>query len=82
MATGAMAVYRPAMAAGETGHLVDYEAHNPTAFTTTLAARIQELLSDPDEAAKMGKAGRQRVLERFGWPAIASRTVELYTSLL
>src|SRR2546430_2621228 len=67
---------------GETGHLVDYDAHDPTAFTTKLAARIQELLSDPDEAAKMGKAGRQRVLERFGWPAIASRTVELYTSLL
>ena len=67
---------------GETGHLVDYEAHDPTAFTTKLAARIQELLSDPDEAAKMGKAGRQRVLERFGWPAIASQTVELYTSLL
>jgi len=67
---------------GETGHLVDYDAHDPTAFTTKLAARIQELLSNPDEAAKMGKAGRQRVLENFGWPAIASQTVELYTSLL
>src|SRR2546425_3235636 len=67
---------------GETGHLVDYDPDHSAVFTTTLAARIQELLSDPDEAAKMGKAGRQRVLERFGWPAIASRTVELYTSLL
>jgi hypothetical protein len=30
----------------------------------------------------MGKAGRQRVLQHFGWPAIASKTVELYESLL
>jgi starch synthase len=67
---------------GETGYLVDYEPDNPEAFTTALAGRIDELLSDPTLAAKIGKAGRQRVLSHFGWPAIASQTVKLYDSLL
>jgi alpha-maltose-1-phosphate synthase len=67
---------------GETGYLVDYEPDNPEAFTTALAGRIDELLNDPTMAAKMGKAGRQRVLSHFGWPAIASQTVKLYDSLL
>jgi starch synthase len=67
---------------GETGYLVDYDPNNPDAFTATLASRIEELLSDPSLAAKMGKAGRERVLRHFGWPAIASQTAELYDSLL
>ena len=67
---------------GETGYLVDYDVDQPLAFTRGLAARIEELLRDPARASAMGKAGRQRVVDRFGWPAIASRTVELYRSLL
>ena len=67
---------------GESGYLVDYDADEPRAFTTALAARIQELLSDPARASKMGKAGRQRVMDRFGWPSIAARTLDLYNSLL
>ncbi|MEA2655828.1 MAG: alpha-maltose-phosphate synthase, partial [Chloroflexota bacterium] len=66
---------------GETGYLVDYDPANPDAFTTTLAGRIEELLSDPALATKMGEAGRERVLRHFGWPAIAARTIELYESL-
>jgi starch synthase len=66
---------------GETGYLVDYDVDQPVAFTTTLAERIEELLSDPGRASKMGKAGRQRVVEAFGWPGIAARTVELYNSV-
>ena len=67
---------------GETGYLVDYNPNDVEDFTTALAARVDELLSDSDLATKMGKAGRQRVLDHFGWPAIASRTSELYESLL
>jgi alpha-maltose-1-phosphate synthase len=67
---------------GETGYLVDYDVDQPAAFTAGLAAQVEELLSDPARASKLGKAGRRRVLERFGWPAIASRTVQLYNSLL
>jgi glycosyltransferase involved in cell wall biosynthesis len=30
----------------------------------------------------MGAAGRARVLERFSWPAIAARTMDVYHSVL
>ena len=67
---------------GETGYLVDFDSDQVEAFTAALAARIQELLSDPAKASRMGKMGRQRVVESFGWPKIAARTVDLYKSLL
>ncbi|TMF71670.1 MAG: glycogen synthase [Chloroflexi bacterium] len=66
---------------GETGYLVDYNSDDTETFTTELAGRINELLTDNALARKMGKAGRRRVLDHFGWPAIAARTVELYDSL-
>lgn len=67
---------------GETGYLVDYDPDDSEAFTSALAARVDELMNNAGLAARMGKAGRARVLEHFGWPAIASRTAELYESLL
>jgi starch synthase len=67
---------------GETGYLVDYNPDDSEAFTTGLAARIEQVLSDAPLAAQMGKAGRRRVVQHFGWPKIAERTVELYRSLL
>jgi starch synthase len=70
------------VAEGETGYLVDYDPGDPEPFTIGLATRIGELLSDSALAERMGKAGRQRVLRHFGWPAIASQTVELYDTLL
>jgi starch synthase len=67
---------------GETGYLVDYDPNDVEAFTSALAARVDELLSDPALAARMGKAGRERVVQNFGWPAIAGKTMELYESVL
>jgi starch synthase len=67
---------------GETGYLVDYDPTATDSFTTGLAARIDELMGDPALAEKMGKAGRERVLNHFGWPAIAAQTAELYDRLL
>ena len=67
---------------GETGFLVDYAPDATDDFTTALAARIDQLLGDTALAAKMGRAGRRRVVERFGWPAIAAKTVELYDKVL
>jgi starch synthase len=67
---------------GETGYLIDYDSEHVEAFTSALAGRVNELLSDPELATQMGKAGRERVLRHFGWSAIATRTVELYDSLL
>ena len=67
---------------GETGYLVDLDEADPEGFARGLAARMEELLDDPVLAARMGAAGRARVLEKFTWPAIAGQTVELYRSLL
>jgi len=67
---------------GETGYLVDYAPDKVDSFTTHLAARIDELLVDTDLAARMGRAGRERVVRHFGWPAVASKTLKLYESLL
>ena len=66
---------------GETGYLLDYNPDTAEAFTIELARRIEELLTNTALARKMGKAGRQRVLRDFGWPAIAAQTVELYDTL-
>ena len=63
---------------GETGHLVPF-AQDPTTtfpsdpeqFAQDLAARIRELLADPEKAKAMGAAGRKRVEAHFSWTAIA-----------
>jgi alpha-maltose-1-phosphate synthase len=67
---------------GETGYLVGYDANDTDAFTTQLATRIKQLLDDPARAQEMGKRGRRRVIEKFGWAAIAKTTADLYESLL
>jgi alpha-maltose-1-phosphate synthase len=67
---------------GETGYLVDLDPADLDGFASALAERMEKLLSDPTTAARMGKAGRERVLQHFGWPAIASQTVQLYEGLL
>jgi starch synthase len=67
---------------GETGFLVDYDADQPEALASGLAARISQVLDDEALARRMGEAGRRRVIEKFGWPAIAAATVSLYESLL
>ena len=67
---------------GETGFLVDYDADRADGFTTELAAKITLLLDDPARARAMGEAGRRRVLDSFGWPAVARTTADLYESLL
>jgi len=61
---------------------VHYDPDDTAAFEAGLAARIAELLADPARAAAMGAAGRERVLAEFGWPAIAQRTVEVYSAIL
>ncbi len=73
---------------GETGHLVPFDADpvttfpmDPAKFAKDLAARITELLRDPEKAQRMGEAGRQRVEEHFSWTAIAAQTIKLYESL-
>jgi hypothetical protein len=61
---------------GQTGLLV------PPRNPELLAARLYEMLTNPDRCARMGEAGRQRVEQEFTWPLTALRTATLYESLL
>ena len=74
---------------GETGYLVPFEQEpvtgfprHPESFAKALAARIAELLTDPEKCSRFGDAGRRRVEEKFSWTAIAHQTIELYTQLI
>lgn len=61
---------------GETGILV--EPNNPEA----LVEAIRRLLDDPTERERLGKNGRQRVMERFTWPVTARGTAACYDAIL
>jgi glycosyltransferase involved in cell wall biosynthesis len=43
-----------------------------------LHAAVSALLDEPERRARMGAAGRRRVLERFSWRAVAVATAEAY----
>jgi starch synthase len=38
-----------------------------------LAAALEEVVSDPALAERMGARGRKRVLDEFGWERVAER---------
>jgi starch synthase len=75
---------------GVTGLLVPYDALDDgtgepvdaAGLAAGLAARVNELLADPGRAEAMGKAGRARAIERFGWDVAAVETLRLYGRLL
>ena len=73
---------------GETGYLVPFAADpvtsfplHPEVFARDLAAKVTELLADPEKRRRFGEAGRKRVEEKFAWSAIADQTIELYRQL-
>jgi alpha-maltose-1-phosphate synthase len=71
---------------GVTGLLVPYEGSagapgDPARFARDFAERVNRLLADPALAEQFGKAGRERALARFSWPAIAAQTATLYREL-
>ena len=74
---------------GETGYLVEFDQdpvtsfpRDPEKFARDLAARINEMLSDPGRCRRFGDAGRKRVEEIFSWTAIAQQTIQLYHRLI
>jgi len=75
---------------GETGFLVPidqmdespFEPRHPEKFARDLAARINQLIADPELCVRFGRAGRKRAEEKFSWAAIASETKALYEQLL
>jgi starch synthase len=75
---------------GETGWLVPIEQAtdgtgtplDPERYVADLAAALTDAVSDPDRARAYGEAGRRRAEESFSWGSIATRTLDLYSSLL
>jgi starch synthase len=75
---------------GETGLLVPVELRlddpmspvDPDRFERGLAAGINALMADPAAREAMGRAGRRRAVEHFGWSAIAGQPADLYRSLI
>ncbi len=74
---------------GETGLLVpleraaadDPEPAQPGDFARALARAIDALAADPGRRARMGRRGRERVLQHFTWAAVARRTLDLYATV-
>jgi starch synthase len=85
-------VVDPSTGSGEaaTGRLVPIEQATdgtgtplqPDRYVADFAAAMNEVLGDPDRAAAMGRAGRQRAIDAFSWGAIAERTMGVYGSVL
>jgi starch synthase len=74
---------------GETGLLVPIEQAtdgtgtplNPDQYVADFAEALVSVVSDPDRAAEMGRAGRRRAIESFSWGAIAAQTKQIYSAL-
>jgi glycosyltransferase involved in cell wall biosynthesis len=54
----------------------------PPGDSDALAGRLRGALDDPELRARVGAAGRQRVIERWSWRITAERTAEQYRELL
>ncbi len=75
---------------GVTGRLVPIEQADdgtgtpldPQKFVDDLARTLTEVVSDPESAARMGAAGRQRAEKDFDWDQISKRTQEIYRATL
>jgi alpha-maltose-1-phosphate synthase len=75
---------------GETGWLVPIEQVtdgtgtpvDPDRFVADLGAALVSAVSDPDEAARRGQAGRARAVQQFSWTTVAQQTLEVYRSVL
>jgi alpha-maltose-1-phosphate synthase len=58
------------------------EPADPVRFSREIAERVNALLADPSRAERLGAAGRDRVVERFRWGAIAEQVAALYLQVL
>ncbi len=78
------------VADGATGLLVPFTSTldarrdpvDPVRFARDIAERVNTLVADRLRAAEMGRAGRRRAIEHFGWGAIASQVAGLYEELV
>ncbi len=54
----------------------------PPGDTEALARAIADVLDDDELAARLGAAGRARVMERYTWQSVARQTVQWYRDYL
>ena len=66
------------VADGVTGSLVHYQPDSPGEYERALADAVNSLVTDPDQAQRYGRAGRQRCIEDFSWAHIAQQTLNIY----
>jgi starch synthase len=74
---------------GETGLLVPIEQAtdgtgtplDPDQYVADFAAALTSVVTDPEHAARMGRAGRERAIAAFSWQTIAERTRQIYESV-
>ncbi|HKP17845.1 MAG TPA: glycogen synthase [Gaiellaceae bacterium] len=74
---------------GVTGLLVPFDPvddvsrtpRDPDRFAREIAERVNRLLADPDEARRMGAAGRARAVAEFSWTTVAQRVYDLYQAV-
>jgi len=69
------------VADGVTGELVTYSA-NHQEFESNLRHAIIKLMAQPELLIRYGLAGRARAESEFGWDAVASATLSLYSKVL
>ena len=55
---------------------------DPDRYVADFAAALTSVVADPERAAEMGRAGRQRAIESFSWDAIAERTKQIYDAVV
>ena len=75
---------------GETGWLVPIAQAtdrtgtplDPEQYVADFAAALNGVVADPELAARLGKAGRQRAIDAFSWDSIAEQTLSVYRSAL
>ena len=83
----AMAYGRPVVASA-VGGLLDLVADDETGLLVpprdvpALRAALERLLADRELRQHLGAAARERVRERFAWPAVTDATIEAYEAAL
>lgn len=63
----------------ETG--IKVAAHQPEQAVQDLASAMVKLAGDPDSCQQMGRAGQQKVRDRYSWEAKGKHFAELYQTL-
>jgi glycosyltransferase involved in cell wall biosynthesis len=81
---------RETVVPGETGLLVEFEPRDPNdpepadpeRLARDLASAIERLIADEPRRTALGRRGRRRVGERYGWDRIAARVHEVYRAVI